>query len=233
MATERQIAANRRNAQLSTGPRTPEGKATSSMNALKSGLDAESQFVLGEERADFAALQQEYLEHFQPTTPDQRYQVDRLLRCEWLLRRMFRVESYAWEYHIIRADWSEGVQLGDAWAQASSEFMRIHRRTVHLERSYQEALAELRRSQQNSHAEPVATKEETPKLGSFLKTPAADISTATPSSEPPPARFVPLATLPPKVMPVSDVVMPPPILRPGKPAPGTAKPPAPDLVGQA
>jgi len=34
MATLTQIEANRRNAQHSTGPRTAEGKAASSMNAL-------------------------------------------------------------------------------------------------------------------------------------------------------------------------------------------------------
>jgi len=35
--TEAFLAANRRNAQKCTGPRTPEGKARSSLNALKNG----------------------------------------------------------------------------------------------------------------------------------------------------------------------------------------------------
>src|SRR5262245_11337428 len=38
MATERQIAANRRNARNSTGPRTATGKARSSRNARRHGL---------------------------------------------------------------------------------------------------------------------------------------------------------------------------------------------------
>src|SRR5947199_9842372 len=36
--SERRRAANRANAQLSTGPRTVEGKARSSLNAVKTGL---------------------------------------------------------------------------------------------------------------------------------------------------------------------------------------------------
>ncbi|UVO27595.1 hypothetical protein [Bradyrhizobium arachidis] len=40
MATEKQIAANRKNAARSTGPRTISGKARSRMNALRHGLAA-------------------------------------------------------------------------------------------------------------------------------------------------------------------------------------------------
>src|SRR5947208_1307226 len=40
MASARQVEANRRNAQRSTGPRTPAGKARSRRNALKDGLTA-------------------------------------------------------------------------------------------------------------------------------------------------------------------------------------------------
>ena len=45
MASDRQIRANRRNAQKSTGPRTPEGKAKTRYNALRHGIHAD-QIVL-------------------------------------------------------------------------------------------------------------------------------------------------------------------------------------------
>jgi hypothetical protein len=114
MSRQRQIAANRLNAQKSTGPRTPEGKAVSSQNALQSGLDSDSQFVYGEDRADFSALQIEYNGRFQPLTLKERFP-DTLIRAGWLLRRLFRAEAHLWEFHTLRANRSEGVP----WATPS------------------------------------------------------------------------------------------------------------------
>jgi hypothetical protein len=147
MATLSQIEANRLNAQKSTGPRTPQGKAVSSRNALKSGLDAESQFVAGEDRTEFAQLQYEYIARFQPLTPEERFQVDTLLRNEWILRRLFRAEAHLWEYHTIRADRSEGVPLGEALVAGNEVFRRLQRRITLAERSYKDAFAELERLQ--------------------------------------------------------------------------------------
>ena len=147
MATLRQIEANRLNAQKSTGPRTPQGKAVSSQNALKSGLDAESQFVTGEDRSEFAALQGEYIARFQPLAPEERFQVDTLLRSEWILRRLFRAEAQLWEYHALRADRSEGVPLGEALVAGNEVFRRLQRRITLAERSYKDAFAELERLQ--------------------------------------------------------------------------------------
>jgi hypothetical protein len=49
MPTILQIEANRRNAQNSTGPRTDQGKAVSRFNALKTGIDARSHVIPGED----------------------------------------------------------------------------------------------------------------------------------------------------------------------------------------
>ena len=55
MATEKQIQANRNNAKKSTGPRTEQGKAASSQNALKHGLLARDAVLPGEDPADYEA----------------------------------------------------------------------------------------------------------------------------------------------------------------------------------
>jgi hypothetical protein len=61
MATEKQIAANRRNAAKSTGPRTEQGKARAKMNAFRHGFAAPAwsrateieAFSLGPDRESF------------------------------------------------------------------------------------------------------------------------------------------------------------------------------------
>jgi len=45
MSTPAQIIANRRNAQKSTGPQSPKGKAVISRNAVKQGLTASQSII--------------------------------------------------------------------------------------------------------------------------------------------------------------------------------------------
>ena len=56
MPTQKQIEANRRNAQKSTGPVTLEGKAVCAMNAFKTGLYAASLIIPGEKLEDLEEL---------------------------------------------------------------------------------------------------------------------------------------------------------------------------------
>jgi hypothetical protein len=169
MPTLKQIEANRLNAQHSTGPRSEEGKRASSQNALKSGLDAETQFVIGESREDFAQLQSEWYDYHAPVNPEERLQVDTIVRSEWFLRRYFRIEAQLWEYHSKEAQRGTGFELGEAFSKASLIFMRFQRRILLAEKSGKEARAELDRLK--ALRQPQQTKTETQQLGSFLTTP--------------------------------------------------------------
>src|SRR5471030_981242 len=96
MSSQAQINANRLNSQKSTGPTSPEGKAACSLNALKSGIHAESHIIPGENRAELEALTAVFLLEFQPTGPNQVALVDTLIAAEWTQRRLRRIEAELW-----------------------------------------------------------------------------------------------------------------------------------------
>ena len=98
MSTLRQIESNRRNAQKSTGPTSVAGKATSSMNALKTGIHAKSLVLPTEKAADLDQLIDEYYHSHHPTSPEARLLLDDLIRCEWTLRRLGVAETQLFEY---------------------------------------------------------------------------------------------------------------------------------------
>ena len=70
MATQAQIDAARRNGAKSHGPKTPEGKAISSMNALRHGLTAQAILLTNENSEAFQTLAAAYYEKFQPADDD-------------------------------------------------------------------------------------------------------------------------------------------------------------------
>src|SRR5258708_24055768 len=69
MSTDRQIEANRLNAQHSSGPSTPEGRAAVRLNGLKYGLYAETLILPREDPADFETLLDRLHAQHPPTTP--------------------------------------------------------------------------------------------------------------------------------------------------------------------
>src|SRR3954468_23714960 len=93
MATDKQTEANRRNAQKSTGPRTAEGKNRSARNALKTGIHAEILVIYDEKAEDLQALVDEYYAECAPVTPQERFQIDTMIQCEWFCRRFTETET--------------------------------------------------------------------------------------------------------------------------------------------
>jgi hypothetical protein len=68
MATPNQIAANKANAQKSTGPKTAEGKAASSLNRLSHGFASHATIIPGENPEEFRALVADLMAEHQPAT---------------------------------------------------------------------------------------------------------------------------------------------------------------------
>lgn len=97
MTTERQIAANRRNALLSTGPRSEGGKRRSRRNALKHGLTAETVIGSLEDRRTYKALQTEVLRSYAPQTAVERELAARLASLLFRLRRATAIETGLFE----------------------------------------------------------------------------------------------------------------------------------------
>src|ERR671929_823092 len=92
-SSERRLAANRRNAARSTGPRTPEGKAVVALNATKHGLLSREVLVKGESEADLLAFAKRMRAQLAPSGELELLLVDRVVANAWRLRRLVRVEA--------------------------------------------------------------------------------------------------------------------------------------------
>ena len=93
MSTEKQIQANRNNAQNSTGPRTEEGKSRASQNALKHGLLARDAVLPGEDPADFDAQLAALEADIQPQGALECELVRQLADAQWRMQRLSRLET--------------------------------------------------------------------------------------------------------------------------------------------
>src|SRR5437899_4074 len=155
MPTQAQINANRLNALKSTGPTSPEGKAASSLNALKSGIDAWSHIIPGEDPAELEALTAAFVLHFRPADPVQLSLVDTLISAEWTQRRLRRIEAQLWNYQVecldknlshadfLDASIQHNSPLGHAFHAALDPFSRIQRRIDATNRMYLRTLKAL------------------------------------------------------------------------------------------
>ena len=91
--SEARLRANRKNALKSTGPKTVEGKALSSKNALKHGLSAQFHVVLvGEDYREFEEFRLRWAQLLQPDGPVEEFFVDRAAQIAWRLKRSVKLE---------------------------------------------------------------------------------------------------------------------------------------------
>lgn len=97
MTTDRQIEANRRNAQLATGPRTSEGRAISSQNSVRHGVLSENVIISSENPDHYYDLLEALWHEVDPHGEREAIFVERLANLFWRERRLIQSEREALE----------------------------------------------------------------------------------------------------------------------------------------
>jgi hypothetical protein len=103
--SERRLAANRANAQLSTGPRTEEGKARSSLNAVKTGLCGRAVLLADEAEARaYREHVQRVLTWWNPDNVEEHALVQALADTQWRLESIPGLESALYAQARLRGE---------------------------------------------------------------------------------------------------------------------------------
>ena len=132
MPSQAQIEANRSNSLKSTGPKTAEGKAIASQNAVTHGLFARMPVIPGENEAEFQAYTEHWLGDLKPVGAMEEFLAERIIGIAWRLRRAGQIEA-----NLFKP--TEG--------QDTHQLSRLNRYENALERSYYRNVKEFKELQ--------------------------------------------------------------------------------------
>jgi hypothetical protein len=174
MATPAQIAANRANAQHSTGPRTDEGKAKARQNALRHGLCSAVPLMSGELDEEVQQLLTALREEYQPVGDTEEILVYKMAEHFFCGKRA----AY------LLSEQLDSNDHGDDNAREIGLMMRYHAAS---DRGYYRALTELRKVQKERRLQEIGSVSSAPHAATF-----SDLSfhrvqpdpTTDPSNEP-------------------------------------------------
>ena len=162
MASAAQLAANRANSKKSTGPRTPEGKQNSRLNAYTEGFCASTWFIPDEDQEEFSALYESLFNEYQPATATEHILVEKMIHNQWNSLRAIRLQSQLLFCHqpLINIPHDLGLLIR---YQTSSDraFRKAH--TELLKAQKQRRNEEIGFVPQNTEEDPAEASAETPK----------------------------------------------------------------------
>ncbi|HEY3940126.1 MAG TPA: hypothetical protein VGL97_22050 [Bryobacteraceae bacterium] len=170
--TDAQRAANRANAQLSTGPKTPEGKAKSSLNAVKSALTGHTVLLPTDDAEEYECHLLDFQNELRPVGPQELAIVQSLADIAWRLRRIPALESaiyakgrldFANKFDDQEASLRPGLIDLHTYLTYERQLHNLHLQEARLSRRREKETAELRdlqtrRSQKERHQLDVASK---------------------------------------------------------------------------
>src|SRR6266849_818109 len=102
MRTEKQNQASRVNGSRSHGPKTPEGKARSAVNAMRHGLLSQVVVLENEDPECFEKLFHMHVDRFSPVDDIEMGMIEEMSASYWRLRRTWAIESSLLDEAIAR-----------------------------------------------------------------------------------------------------------------------------------
>ncbi len=104
--TEAQLNANQANAQLSRGPKTPEGKAIAARNHFRHGLTGEFTVLPWEQQAAYDEVLTQLRDEHNPCTITENILVGKMAQAAWLSKRALILQQTVLK-HDARGCWDE------------------------------------------------------------------------------------------------------------------------------
>jgi hypothetical protein len=174
LISDKQQEANRNNAQHSTGPTTPAGKAAIRFNALTYGLRTRATMLPDENAADYSQLWDELEAYWQPKTRIERCYLETMVTSQWLLKRVAESEQKIYLY----------IAFGE---QQFKMLAYVAKQRAQLERSFRTAIADMQQSQKERQASQPQPAQTSPSpQGHPLAGPAPNPGERSSPSAPPP-----------------------------------------------
>jgi hypothetical protein len=142
--TERQLMANRENAQKSCGPVSDTGKAKTATNSRKHGLTGRFTVMPGENQEAFDDLFEQFVRDEKPVGSVELELVRKMAEHTWLRERAARCQEACF---LVMPQTPEQAKNDEAEVRVRPELERYLRYQSHHDRAYQRAAAELLKRQ--------------------------------------------------------------------------------------
>jgi hypothetical protein len=215
MATQSQIDANRINAQKSSGPRTPEGKANSRRNGLLHGLTAKTCMLDDEDPQGLTDLEGALRDKYDPQDTEEDFLIERMAKARCRYNRIMPLEAAIFNIRltvdqapkeVVAALSQEGQR---AWAylrdaNGGNALSKLARYETSLLREYDRSRQELEKLQKIRAAKPTPPpiadelrREPDPPISPIksaqpeMSTPEPVIQNPSPSAAPSPEPAIP------------------------------------------
>ncbi|MGI9075365.1 MAG: hypothetical protein ACR2JB_29505 [Bryobacteraceae bacterium] len=104
MTTSAQVAANQSNAQHSTGPKTPQGKAISARNNFKHGCSGAFTVLPWEDQNEFDMLLSSLRDEHKPSGLTETILVDKMAQGIWLSKRALMLQHVTFNQEMPTCD---------------------------------------------------------------------------------------------------------------------------------